>query len=323
MLTSSTRTLLGLVTLVASLSFPSSSRHLDSVHQYSTAQYRGGLFAHAAEPVNTAATAQSANDRDDKVSNNKKTKGKRNKKKQQVDASPLTDAEIAAHLKFAADLQPQYVPDYTQDINGMVMGRVGLVNSLILAYYYDNFSAHFRSKAMLYLQINLGTHWQHMMQAIDFLLRQEGADPNLRDAGPACHDMPDRLLAPNQESVAIYQCGATGITPLHYAAIVLDIELARLLVSHGARPDTQLLSSRTTPLHLAQQEIILTHLHQLLMNVASKARARFRETGKILKVDSKSFEKLGPKFQLGPLQNLLQLIKGAVMERPLLNEMFF
>ena len=128
----------------------------------------------------------------------------------------------------------------------------------------------------------------------------------LVDASPRASLLLRRSLL--SSNCRFLQCGVSGLTPLHLASAVLDVELVQLLLLHGARPDLQLYSSRATAMHVASQMILWTHVHQLALNIVSQARALHSATGTLLDVDSPQFAKLGVKFQLSPLQNLLQLI---------------
>jgi len=219
-------------------------------------------------------------------------------------------AAIGKVLEDVHTLQPDGVPDYRTNINGWVNDRVGLINAVILAHYDSAFLQNFNNRAFLKLHDEISSHTV-MMAFVKFLLLNH-ADPNLRDKHPFCPDISGQRFNPPTELLAYLQCGARGLTPLHLASIVLDGQLVNLLMQHDARPDVQLFSSRFTPMHSALQMVLVTHLHQTLMRLVSASREMFRRDGTIVAdIDSTAFTDLGVDLQIGPLQNLLQMLKSA------------
>lgn len=131
-----------------------------------------------------------------------------------VSADEVTDAEIKSFLKEAAGLEPspdsqRNFPDFETDPHGLMHGRIGLLNAVILSFYDSAFGTHLKSRPAALLKHKVGRSRPAMVQTVSFLLRH-GVDPNARDAAPFCSNMPATLIAPSAELIScvllLYVC---------------------------------------------------------------------------------------------------------------------
>jgi ankyrin repeat protein len=76
------------------------------------------------------------------------------------------------------------------------------------------------------------------------------------------NELRERLESSNNKT--INQCDSSGYTPLHYSVRFQPAHVCRLLLEHGANPNSQTRASQSTPLHRAIMFNNIDAVHHLL-----------------------------------------------------------
>ena len=132
-------------------------------------------------------------------------------------------------------------------------GHLSLLSAVILSGWLDEDEANALPADLSTLRRALGADSRPARAAVRLLL-DLGADPNTANTCSVCDG--GTGAAPGNgfvEYSLMLKCGASGARPLHLAAAALDVELVRVLLTNGAKPDYPLPMSAALPHHLALQ----------------------------------------------------------------------